>query len=85
MKEKQRAKKRSSARLRYFLAALPILLVAEAACCLPIGRGVTRKDPDILEGHDGYVRSVVFSPDGKTLASGGTGNTVKLWVVDARQ
>ena len=32
-----------------------------------------------LEGHTGYVNSVVFSPDGTTLASGSDDNTVKLW------
>jgi WD40 repeat protein len=29
-----------------------------------------------LPGHTGSVRSGVFSPDGRTLASG---NTIKLW------
>src|SRR5713101_6565872 len=32
-----------------------------------------------LTGHDESVRSVAFSGDGKTLASGGLGNAVKLW------
>src|SRR5208282_2748410 len=36
---------------------------------------------DTLKGHTEYVLSVVFSPDGKTLASGSLDNTIKLWDV----
>ncbi|KAJ5503990.1 hypothetical protein N7463_006864 [Penicillium fimorum] len=32
-----------------------------------------------LEGHSHSVRSVAFSPDGLTLASGSRDNTIKLW------
>jgi len=32
-----------------------------------------------LNGHDGSVSKVTFSPDGKTLASGGTDSTIILW------
>ena len=34
-----------------------------------------------LEGHAGPVNAVAFSPDGKTLASGGDDETIKLWSV----
>ncbi|MBP5976887.1 ribosome assembly protein 4, partial [Brasilonema sp. CT11] len=34
-----------------------------------------------LEGHSSSVNSVAFSPDGKTLASGSSDNSIKLWDV----
>ena len=36
------------------------------------------------EGHTGDVTAVVFSPDGATLASGGTDNKIRLWDVGTR-
>jgi WD40 repeat protein len=75
MKEKQLAEteKRSSARLGYFLAGLAILLLAS------VGDAQIRRELATLEGHADAVSSVVFSLDGKTLASGGWDDTVKLW------
>ncbi len=34
-----------------------------------------------LQGHTNEVQSVSFSPDGRTLASGSSDHTIKLWDV----
>ena len=40
----------------------------------------------MLEGLTGWTNSVVFAPDGRTLASGGTGEgAIRLWDVSARR
>jgi hypothetical protein len=67
------------------------LMVASVAAA--IGIVITRKAPGAppagphvrLAGGWGWVTCVVFSPDGRTLASGSQDNTIKLWDITSWQ
>jgi WD40 repeat protein len=39
----------------------------------------TRQEVAELRGHDAYVHSVAWSPDGTRLASGSGDGTVRIW------
>ncbi len=43
------------------------------------------KERNRLQGHQGWVNSVSFSPDGKTLASASSDGTIKLWSREGRE
>src|SRR5215467_2406979 len=75
---------------RTLLLASILVLTCSALNCTKkeSGARATKPVPDhplkgslkqTMTGHDESVRSVAFSADGKTVASGGLGNAVKLW------
>src|SRR5947209_19417108 len=50
-----------------------------------MARPATGQERVTLKGHTGWVTSVAFTADGKTLASVGQDNSVKLWDVATGQ
>ena len=59
----------------FSIASLVAVLVGSGERCL------RAQEPRVLKGHDAWAHSIAFSPDGKTLASGDTEGTVRLWDV----
>jgi len=62
--------------------------VAEAASAQdngPLTAGASPGPTATLTGHSGSVLCLSFSPDGRTLASGSSDKTIKLWHVADRQ
>ena len=56
------------------------------AAATPVSAGPPRLRNLFRGGHTAEVMSVAFSPDGKTIGSGGADNDVKLWdPVNGRQ
>ncbi|KOP26361.1 hypothetical protein AMR41_11025, partial [Hapalosiphon sp. MRB220] len=43
------------------------------------------REKNVLEGHNDLVTNVVFSPDGKTVATASLDNTAKLWNLQGKQ
>ena len=50
-----------------------------------LGGGRQTAQADILRGHTHWARSLAFSPDGQTLASGSKDKTIKFWDVASGQ
>ena len=70
--------------IRYFYSSTspdPALMPLAIRAIERYGRSdvATGKEQATLKGHRSLVLSVAFSPDGKTLASGSEGGTIKLW------
>src|SRR5262245_56845189 len=64
--------------VRQFLFLAAACLAPLGCLCLTLAVSDDRKCMSFW-GHTGFVDPVVISPDGKTLASGSSDTTVKLW------
>src|SRR6187200_1550308 len=73
--------KRNVGRIQRLMAAL---LAAGCLGLLPLS-AQEPKPKATFEGHTNFVRSLAYSPDGKTLASGSEDETIKLWDVKTKK
>ncbi len=63
-----------------------VCLLLAGLAALPLwGAGSANSAPEVLKGHAGFVTSIAFSPDGRSLVSGGDDRTVRFWDVAANK
>jgi WD40 repeat protein len=61
------------------LGCFAVLLLSTAFSTWLVSQRLTPFKPLLLRGHTKYISSIVFSPDGKLLATGSLDGAVKFW------